>query len=367
MRKKIFVLVFLFASLLGISTLAGCATDYKYSSNDVPNYDVLADAQDIFLSKGETSSFDFKKKFERTGIDITKIVAKSTDENVFTVKDNKITATGMGQAKVSVEIYSKKEDTCYYTTYANVYVIDENNVNLIEIYTPEDLALMNQNKSGWYILKDNIDLSDWGDWEPIGNLPLEESKSSENNSFTGIFINPYHYKISNLSIKTSKNIPHGIYGGCYGGLFGTIEDAYIDGIILENVFIDLADDEGHLSSAAGGVAAGALNSIIRNCKVEGIIISQDRSGGIIGGASWGRIIGCNFKGSVTSTQHGAGGIAGFGYIVKDCNVNATIEGYHSSGGILGFVTTQYFISDCTFIGELLGDGNIGEIIGDKDI
>ena len=107
-----------------------------------------------------------------------------------------------------------------------------------------------------------------------------------------------------------------------------------------------------------------MNSVIRNCNVTGRIVSQDSSGGIDGGASWGRLIGCRFKGTVVSTENGAGGIAGFGYIVQDCSVDATVQGAFSAGGILGLVTTPtHFIVNCNFTGELLSGGMTNESVG----
>lgn len=359
-KKKI--LIILFMVIFVIEILSSCANQYKYFTNVVENYSSF-DVLDIFLNKGECQDIDFKEQFKDSKIEITKIIAKSNNESVFKVKGNTITATGMGFGKVEVEIYSKKESTCYYTTSANVYVIDESYENLIEIHTVQDLANMNQNKNGYYILKNNIDLKDCGDWIPIGNLPSQEEK---NNSFRGIFINPNGYKISNLTINTSETIPQGIYGGCYGGLFGALENAYIDGIILENVYIDLTDFKGKLTSGAGGVTAKELNSVVRNCKVDGIIISQDRSGGIVGGSSFGKILNCNFNGTVKSTVHAAGGVAGFGYILKNCTVNATIDGCFASGGILGFAPTEYLLVDCSFSGDLLGDGHKNENVGYYD-
>ncbi|MDE5714932.1 MAG: hypothetical protein K2I42_02255, partial [Anaeroplasmataceae bacterium] len=348
-----------FITFIGVIFFIGCSTNYKYYTNVIENYNSF-NILDIFLNKGETKDLDFKEQFKNFNIDITKIIAKSSDESVFQVKGNTITAIGMGYATVEVEVYSKKESTCYYTTSANVYVIEESNKDLIEIYSAQDLANMNQNKKGFYILKNNIDLKEWGDWNPIGNLPTHKG---ENNSFSGMLINPDGYKISNLNIKTSKNLPQGVYGGCNGGLFGLLDHAYIDGVILENILIDLTDFDGELSSSAGGIAAQDLNRVIRNCSVEGVVISQDRSGGIVGGSSWGKILDCNFNGVVQSTIHAAGGIAGFGYIIKNCTVNAIVNGDFASGGILGFKTTEYLILDCVFSGELIGNGFKNENIG----
>ncbi len=364
MKKKALKLIYMSNILLLILFFiyigTGCQSEYKYWTNEIDNFDSFQ-ILDVFLTQGESKIIDFKQQFKNSNLSITKIVAKSTDEEVCTINENSIYAVGMGKAKVKVEIYSSKEMCCYVTTSANVYVVDSSNKDFIEVRTAQDLADMNQNKNGWYILKNDIDLIEYKNWEPIGNLPTAETP--ENNAFQGIFYNPEGFKIKNLTIKSSQMITQGKFGGCNGGLFGALDEAYIDGILLEDVYIDLTDYDGTLSSCAGGIAAQELNSVIRNCKVEGKIISQDRTGGIVGGSSWGKIMNCDFKGMVQSTIHAAGGIAGFGYIVKNCSVEALIEGAFASGGILGFKTVDYYLSDCSFKGELLGNGYKGETIG----
>ncbi|MDE7263554.1 MAG: hypothetical protein K2N64_02695 [Anaeroplasmataceae bacterium] len=362
MKKMLLIVLTIMASIFVIGALTSCTEDYKYWTNVIENYDEF-DVLDIFLSVGETQTIDIYEQFKDSKIEISKVVSRSSNEGVFTIKNHLITATGMGKAKLDVEIYSKKESTCYYATSAIVYVVDPNYESIVEIKTAQDLAQMKLNQSGYYILKSDIDLKDWEDWAPIGNLPITLEEPPYSNAFCGMLINPDGYKIRNLTIKSLNSITQGIYGGYYGGLFGSLYEAYIDGIILENVFIDLTDFDGRGSSAAGGIAAAQLNSVIRNCKVDGTIIAQDRSGGIVGGASWGRILDCSFSGTVQSTEHAAGGIAGFGYITKNCTVNATINGTFASGGILGFQTSNYQILDCSFTGELLGNGYKNESIG----
>ena len=39
----------------------------------------------------------------------------------------------------------------------------------IGIYTPEDLNRMRENLTANYILMNDIDMSEWGGWEPVGN------------------------------------------------------------------------------------------------------------------------------------------------------------------------------------------------------
>ncbi len=328
----------------------GCFSkpDYKQWST-IDNFDTT----DIFLQKGKSETIDFDATFKKYGIEVSKITATSDNEQVFTVKENTVYATGLGKALLKVEVFDKYRDTYFLVVFANVYVWDIESTELIKIYSAQDLANMNSNKSAKYILAKDIDLKDWGEWIPIGNLPLNESDAHNKNSFCGWLINPNGYKISNLTISSSEHVPHGIYGGCQGGLFGSVNEAYIDGLILENVQIDIADFE---RSNAGGICATYLNSVVRNCSVKGNLHSTNYCGGIIGSANWGKIIGCKFEGTIISDNSSAGGIAGLGYVVENCSASGSVEGKYSAGGILGYGTYKYSVTNCTFAGELLGDG-----------
>lgn len=361
MKTSVAKIIAMVLSLVFIFSLIGCDeySDYTTVTNVIDNYEDV-DILDIFLEKGESYEVDFKEQFKDSGMDIKKIVSSSSDNNVFTVKNNKITATGAGKARLWVEIYNEIGKQRHFATAAYVYVFDVD--NMIEVKTVQDLANMNLNKTGNYILKSDIDLAEWGDWEPIGNNPY-------GNEFKGMFVNPDSYIIKNLTISSATNIFHTPSGFCNGGLFGSINNAYIDGIILENVFINVTDFDGEFFSRAGGIAAYGISSVIRNCKVNGIINSQIETGGIIGSDSWGRIISSSFKGTVKSedehvtVNRGSGGIAGHGYIVKDCHAEGTVDAFLIAGGIMGWATYEYYIFNSSFTGELLNAQYKGEIIG----
>lgn len=321
-------------------------------SESIENFSVV----DYFLKKGETVDLSCKNQFKDSGITFTQSTYTSADSSVCSVSGNILTAVGMGRTTIDVELYSKPNDTYYYCVgvCANVYVVDENDEDLIEIRTAQDLLNIKNDLSAKYILKDDVDLAG------INYAAIGDSSYGVAPSFTGVFINPFKFKIKNLTIRPTCTENH---GRCSGGLFGDIEDAYIDGIILENVDIDLLDCNGKHPSYAGGIASTAMKSIIRNCVVKGEIKAIGSSGGIVGGAE-GRssVRNCVSVGSIVSIKEEAGGIVAYGDYIYESVSFADVTGAYA-GGILGYSFHGESVCDCTFLGNVDGEKYEGEIIG----
>ena len=84
------------------------------------------------------------------------------------------------------------------------------------IYTAEDLYNIRNDLDGKYILMNDIDLSVYENWEPIGSFKT---------SFTGEF-DGNGYSVSNLNINKSYNDSN----TAYFGLFGCVQDCTIKNI-----------------------------------------------------------------------------------------------------------------------------------------
>ncbi len=358
--RKLITIIAMAIVLCFVCFVCGCNfTNGEQWTNVIDGYD-SADVLNIFLSKGDEYPVDLRALFAEYDIHISKITAHSSDNDIFVLQNETVKAIGRGKAKLNVDIYSKRNNLHYYVIGAEVYVIDAFAPELVEIDSVQDLVNINNNKSGNYILKSDLDLADYGSWSPIGGLP-SASEDARSAAFSGSFINPYGYKIRNLSIPSVDGLQQGAYGGYLGGLFGRIENAYIDGIVLENVKINLSDTNGQIAEA-GGVCATSLNSIVRNCSVFGDIAASDRCGGIVGSTNWGAIIGCRFQGTVRSALSIAGGISACGYVIRDCDVSADIYGAFAAGGILGESVTGDYLSNTVFVGQLICDGYTSESI-----
>lgn len=305
-------------------------------------------------------------------------------KNVLTIENDTVRAENSGFAVVAANLYKKGLDNngekiilkVINVIIAEVYVINEE--TMIPITSAEDLANMKNDLDGHYILKSDIDLADWGDWEPIG-LHITYNSSP---GFSGMFVNPFGYKIKNLTITSNKSIL-----SSWIGLFGLLTDrAYIDGIILEDISIDVSDYDGTdivASPTVGGIAGVTTPGvIISNCIVNGTILgSGECTGGIIGENNCGIISNSSYNGTIKVVNNNVigifsvGGIAGYnnhshrendGWEVIpniiDCKVNADIENSAISGGIIGYTNFKGAVKDSSFTGTLVGKYS-GTMIG----
>lgn len=171
------------------------------------------------------------------------------------------------------------------------------------------------NYQGTYFkLETNIDLMGH-EWTPIGG----------NNPFYGIFDGNSKI-ITNMSITAAPSSNSGV------GLFGYCIDASISSVVLRNAKIAYSGK----SDFPSGLICGAFSGTVKNCRVEGSIITKyGYCGGIIGEVN-----------DDTS--------------VSDCNVEIYGEKpCGCTGGIVGSCLDQALtIESCTVKGEING-GNDG--------
>ncbi len=144
------------------------------------------------------------------------------------------------------------------------------------IYSEEDLNAIKNNLSGKFILMNNIDLSEYESWEPIGNAENPFSGELDGNGFY----------IQNMTIEDNctdlKN---------YYGLFGVVADAILKNVIIVNGKINLIGDSAvsETNVCAGMIAGMAkeLNSMsLTGCSATGEIsingFNESAAGGLIG-------------------------------------------------------------------------------------
>ena len=203
-----------------------------------------------------------------------------------------------------------------------------------EIYTPEDLSNMRVERTAYYKLMNDIDMSNVVDFAPIGE---------ENQVFEGT-LDGQGYKIKNLTISDT---------GFYNGLFGVVSDATIKNITLDNLVVNsTVEDTGGLIGLDKG-----------NTRIENININYS---------------------SINSTGNNTGGLIGR---IKDNNINETviknvnilpvtsndyIIGNYNTGGLIGYIenesSEEIYISDvnvsnANIQSNLNKDVNIGGLIG----
>ena len=184
----------------------------------------------------------------------------------------------------------------------------------IEISTPTELMNITNNMAIGYILVNDIDLSGFSDWTPIGDSSVPFSGSFDGNG----------YSILNLTINSPSD--H------YQGLFGYAENAVIKNVGLVDVSIN-----GY--SSVGAVVGNGFNTRITNVFVTGSI-----------------------EGSIFGTN--VGGIAGklVNSGIQDVYVHATVSGNKNVGGLVGESQTtdiKYVYSS----GSVTGYEVVGGITG----
>ena len=212
---------------------------------------------------------------------------------------------------------------------------EKNDDGIYEIKTADDLILVNNDLDGNYILMNDIDLSEFKEWAPIGGSAL----------FNGTF-DGNGYIISNMTITGDMN---------YAGLFGCIgEDGIVKnvGLVESSIDISSSDEDAY----AGGIT-GRNNGTITNCYNTGAVtvnsIWDDAYSGGIAGRNSGTIENCYNTGTVAanvtseSDSPYSGGIAG--------ENNGTIENCYNLGSVTATSTW-----DNTYSGGITGE-NYGTI------
>jgi len=239
------------------------------------------------------------------------------------------------------------------------------------IYTAQDLANVNKNLSGKYILMNDIDLSSWDNWKPLG---------SRNNLFSGVFDGNY-YAIKNMKIVSGED--------CWAGLFSAIEGAEIKNTGLIGTKINYKPNDPDSQAIVGGISGGAFNSTIMNCYNTGNISASSRiqkdifdgdgtfAGGIVGWNYETTIANCYNTGSINALVSGIYGSRSGGIVASDnesvirnCyntgTVSATsLKSFSIAGGIIGNCTSVTTIQSCYNTGTVntTPSDQIGSIVG----
>lgn len=372
-RKNLAVLTVLL--LLSVALLSGCVSLDNNRTSENYHFGRYFYGENTFLSVGDTLTLDVRRIFNMSGLEAYPDFSRgyslySSNTKVVTVRGDKVTAHACGTAYIGIVFRGK--NIVQRATVATVFVTDEGAI--VEIRTAQDLFNIRKDLKGFYILKNDIDLANWGNWMPIADYVTCMADQLEG-VFSGMLINPYGYKISNLKI-TPAGHENDDFAFLCAGLFGVVGTSYspalIDGLILENVLIDNSDVEldGNFYARAGAIA-GAISSgsVVQNCKVSGKITSGFFAGGITGFGGSCFISDCLFIGDVQMPENKqmsgyAGGIAGsyvrsgvygketpkFGELEK-CTVLGNIISFYFADGICGNQTTDSF-RGCLFSGNI---------------
>ncbi|UOE57290.1 hypothetical protein [Cytobacillus oceanisediminis] len=216
------------------------------------------------------------------------------------------------------------------------------------ISTPSDLDSMRNNRARgvYYELTNDIDMSSWGNWNPIAYYDNATWVSGFEGNLDG-----KGFKIKNLTITKSTGIYLGLFGQAF---YGTIQN-----VGLENVTIN-----GSQCRFIGALVGYSYSLTVKNCYVAGgNITSQDESGGLLGKVDTCTIENCysTIPISLNTSYYGGG-------LIGAVDSNTTIRNSYSSGrvtysqsssydgksGFVGFIrnNTNIFFENCFYDKEI---------------
>ena len=225
-----------------------------------------------------------------------------------------------------------------------------------QISTPKQLDNVRNYLSSNFTLLNDIDLSGWSNWEPIGG---SSSSSYIVNSFSGTF-DGNGYVVKNMVVNIDASGSHDV------GLFSRLENATVKNTGIVGSVINAVITFPWVADA-GGIAGRAANSIIDNCyNASAISVSSYNAygGGIVGSCSSSDLINCYNTGKVSVNGKSAGGIVGGGSVVNIANCRNMGEVYatgETAGGIIG--TNPNIVSNCYNAGTVSASTNAGGIVG----
>ena len=201
-----------------------------------------------------------------------------------------------------------------------------------QIATAEQLDLIHNDLTAHYVLVDDIDLSGYENWKPIGafqslsDAPEDAEIPHPDYAFTGTFDGAGH-RISNLTVSSEAPMGAGLFGCASGTENGA---AYIGHFTLKDINV-----------SGVYLVGGAVGLQFMNCPVSDV-----------------HLIGENH---LTGMQ-GIGGIVGTGFdLISDCSATAEITVLGDDGACAGLIaggTTMSPIKNCEVIdGSITAEGN----------
>ena len=220
------------------------------------------------------------------------------------------------------------------------------------IKTADDLNNIRNNLSGKYILMNDIDLSSYSNWDPIGD-------ADANIGFTGT-LDGNGYIVKNLTINRPTENAVGLFAFIGDG--NTMSGGEVKNLGLENVNV-----EGN--GGAAGLASMSVGNIT-NCYIIGDISGKDYIGGLVG-QNLGTISNTFTTGTVIASGSSVGGLVGYNMgQIKNCNSKSNVTGTIYTGGLVGMsgtlgmpVTNTVSIINSYSTGTVKGDRVTGGLVG----
>lgn len=226
--------------------------------------------------------------------------------------------------------------------------IDDPDASAVRIETAEDLAAIKDDLYGSYILMNDIDLSEYGEWMPIGvtlSTAFHGKLDGQGHKITGMKV---AISFTSATLKTPSYV---------AGLFGVCDGAEIKNIFFENSDVSIKTTSGYRYDAGAinsdysvyaGTAAGYAKNrtVIYNCYSSGNV-KADASGEGYSATIAGGFLGCA-ETAIISYSYNLGQIQGY-------NKNSTQAYNTMAGGLIGQVTKECVIDKSYNEGAVAGE------------
>lgn len=184
--------------------------------------------------------------------------------------------------------------------------------NPYQIATAAQMDAVRRNLSASYVLIDDIDLSTYSPWVPIGTetAPFTGSLNGDDHTISNLTFN-------NLSVSKWMESNGGRSQNAFIGLFGFVQDALLTALALENVDTEITDNAAvSVGTMYYGSICGWTNNWVDYCTASGSInISMEKAsfvhaGGLVGYATGSQAQIDNNVNSASLTIRGGGIVCG---------------------------------------------------------
>ena len=198
-----------------------------------------------------------------------------------------------------------------------------------------------------YLLANDIDLSGYPDWTPIGRFDPPDDMLP----FSGVF-DGQGYSITGLKISGNEDAR---------GLFGYTYCSAIRNVVIRNPEIQGGDKVGALVGHQAYSSEGIENCAVIGGKIQG----SNRAGGLVGNMEESPIKNCYTTCEVIATDYHAGGIVGahkVGSGLENCYATGNVSG-PNSGGIAGRARN---VERCVALGQTVTGASSHRVLSEPN-
>jgi len=198
-----------------------------------------------------------------------------------------------------------------------------------------------------YLLANDIDLSAYANWTPIGRFDPPDDMLP----FSGVF-DGQGYSITGLKISGNEEAR---------GLFGYTYCSAIRNVVIRNPEIQGGDKVGALVGHQAYSSEGIENCAVIGGKIQG----SNRAGGLVGNMEESPIKNCYTTCEVIATDYYAGGIVGahkVGSGLENCYATGNVSG-PNSGGIAGQARN---VERCVALGQTVTGASSHRVLSEPN-